>query len=104
MTAVAFHRDAGRRGTPPRLHILANADAAYAYCNAHAGPHANGPGNHLDPIPTIPPPGFNWCPPCIGRWAEAEGVLNEVVADLLETLRVQAAFAEIGIRIQEGRP
>lgn len=87
--ARAFYRSYpgnGRRaGQVTRLHIL-REDGPYAgeqgWCSASARGVTRSDPIVLDPMPEKPPEGLRWCPPCVGRLAEAMGALDLFAAEL----------------------
>lgn len=95
MTAVGFHRDRGKPAGVRRLHVAPMADARQAYCSAATSPHRNSPGHWLDPLPATPPAGMHWCPVCLGRWAEAEGILDELAGYIVGRLEEEALIARL---------
>ncbi|MGW7197249.1 hypothetical protein [Streptomyces chryseus] len=86
----AFHRGydptIGRRGPQiRRLHImreLGNFAGRQGLCGAAGWAHRTSNAVIIDPMPTAPPEGLEWCPACVGRAAEELGTLRWFAAAL----------------------
>ena len=91
MTARAFHRgyvtDGKRAGQVRLFHVIrehgpGDQVATHALCGTHAWPCRASDPVIFEPMPAAPPEGLTWCPACIGRLAELQGVLGDVAARL----------------------
>ncbi|MGW1405052.1 hypothetical protein [Streptomyces sp. NPDC002403] len=78
-------RSGHRAAQVRRLHIM-REDGKFpgrsGECNAAGWAHRDSDPVILDPMPTAPPPGLEWCPACIGRAAERAGLLTQFAATL----------------------
>jgi hypothetical protein len=87
--ARAFYRgyvqDGPRAGQVKRLHIM-REDGKWAGRNALCGVQAwhvtRSRTMILDPMPSVPPEGLDWCPTCVGQYADVVGLIGEIAFDL----------------------
>lgn len=98
----AFYRgyiDNGRRaGQVRRLHILRETGTPGTYprklgwCGTGAYDVTNSSTRLISPLPSRPPEGLEWCPCCVGRYADYIGLLGEVAGE------VAAYDPELGVK------
>jgi hypothetical protein len=93
-----YHAATGRRaGQVRRLHVM-REDGKFpghqALCGAAGWGHTNSPPVIIDPLPTTPPEGLEWCRSCVGHAADLVGALAgfaRMIAGLDELNRQKTA-------------
>lgn len=93
MTPRAFYRGyvdgTKRAGQVKRLHIIRDTSGTpslpaghLAWCGVGAGEVTRSPAVVISPLPARPPEGLQWCPACVGRYAESIGLLNDIASEV----------------------
>ena len=93
MTACAFYRgyvDNGKRASQVhRLHILRESPVRGSleprksgWCGTTGWDVTASRTVLISPLPARPPEGLEWCPACVGRYAEWLGLLGDVAGEV----------------------